>query len=102
MLAAIATIRLPGRPPGQSQICDPSNIATYCFIKPAICQAGDTMSLPGLDFTGQPCDALTLTLQFDAVLAQLDPLERPIEITEAGCSEGWKDSCPGDAAICPQ
>jgi hypothetical protein len=73
----------------------------YCGIKKVVCSAADSMKLPTLDFKGEPCDALSIVLQFDAVRALLGharPLEAP---PEAGCAPTWQDQCDGGRAVCP-
>ena len=97
--AATATIRVAGAAPG-TQLCDVLN--KYCPVKQLICNAADSRQSPIRDFRGETCDALTVTLQFDAVVAKITEVERPAQATgDGGCALNFEDGCPGDAAICP-
>ena len=99
VLAATATIRVAGAEPGKSQLCD--HLEQYCPVKTFICNAADSKPSPTREFRGELCDALTVTLQFDAVVAKLTTDERPSRATDGGCARNFVDGCPGDAAICP-
>jgi hypothetical protein len=65
----------------------------YCLIKKSACSAVDTMKLPNLDFHGQPCDALSMVLQFDAVPAVLASQPRPVDLDGGLCPTSKNDSC---------
>jgi hypothetical protein len=100
VLSAAGTIRVSGAEPGKSELCNQP--LPYCLLKGAVCSAVDTLRIPTQDFQGVACDALSMVLQFDAVMAKKSAKDRePEPPPEAGCARAWTDSCDGDAALCP-
>lgn len=94
MLAAIGSTRVTGT----TDLC--AQHAAYCFVKGAVCGAADSMKLPSNDFSGVGCDALSIVLQFDAVVAQLGGSLDLIPRSDAGCGADWKDDCNA-GVMCP-
>jgi hypothetical protein len=89
MLAAVGSIRLGGT----SDLC--AQKAPYCIVKSAVCNAADSMKLPSSDFTGQGCDALSIVLQFDAVVAKQGGSLPLTPGSDAGCGANFTDDCNG-------
>lgn len=70
--------------------------ALYPLLKETVCSAADVMDLPTRDFAGDPCNALSLVLQFDAAPAAFGKVHEP-ERDGGGCGVDWRDSCPADS-----
>ncbi len=92
-LTAVGSTRLSG-----GDLCAQPDF--YCIAKNAICNAADSMKLPSGDFTGAKCDAMSVVLQFDAVVAQLGRGVDPTPNSDAGCASDWTDHCNGGFS-CP-
>ncbi|MDB4933207.1 MAG: hypothetical protein JWP87_179 [Labilithrix sp.] len=94
LLAALGSTRVGGT----TDLC--AERVPYCFVKNAICSAADSMKLPSSDFAGLECDALSIVLQFDAVVAKLGGKLDLMPRSDAGCGADWKDDCHG-GVVCP-
>lgn len=99
VLAAAASIRISGAPVPSNDLCARPDL--YCFVKNVVCNAVDSMKLPVLDFKGEPCDALSLVLQFEAVSALLGEPHDPEGNPDAGCAPTWRDQCDDGGVACP-
>jgi hypothetical protein len=65
----------------------------YLPIKKLICASADLMRVPSADFTGVPCDALSLVLLFTAGPATIGRSAPPQAQTPVGCAIGLVDTC---------
>ena len=65
----------------------------YPTAKALICRSADTLTQIERDFRGEPCDALSLAVQFDAVEAKIGTFYSPPPPTR-GCAVNFTDNCP--------
>ncbi|MDB5214687.1 MAG: hypothetical protein JWO86_2614 [Myxococcaceae bacterium] len=95
VLTAVGALRI-----GPDALCDPANRGLYCQARDIVCRSVDTMTQPNLDFGGQPCDALSVVLQFEALTA-VNAGSRGADPPGTGCTLAFTDDCAGGDAGCP-
>ena len=75
---------------GGGYLCDVPN---WSSLKAAICDATDTVHNIGLDLTGQPCDAVSVGVRFEAIPALLGTERSRVKTTP--CGSNWEmQNCP--------
>lgn len=87
ILRAIGTLNTSGD-------TDPSfcSEGSYQIVRGLICSAADTVADNSRDFKGDPCDALSMVVQFDAVEGKLGEVFEP-NFPDAGCGVDFRDDC---------
>lgn len=75
--------------PDEKFLC---NEPAFALAGALLCGSVDTMAVPSLDFRGQPCNAMSFVLQFDAVPAALGRASDAVQSDP--CGVGFAAKCP--------
>lgn len=91
MLSAIGSINIQAFISNYKYVC---NSPFYAFAKSAVCEAVDTVSSPQRDFAGDPCDALSIGLQFEGAPASFVKSMEAVPPPATVCGQSpFSDSC---------